>query len=105
MSNTYFIRGTISVQAEGARSRVLLTPCTGFLSPDKKKAIAFPLQDDSTVAMLTALSGDKNLDFDAAAIKGHMPGLLAIAAQQKAIELHFEENAGGWKVMGFVFPV
>lgn len=105
MSNTYFIRGTISIQVDGNKTTTWITPCAGFLTPDKHKAIAFPVStsaDAPVDAKLVKLSDDKQFEFEANAIKANIPALLVVAAQQKPIELRLDSS--GLKVVGFVFP-
>ncbi len=128
MSITYFIRGTISVQVEGHKPTIWITPCAGFLTPDKQKVIAFPVpspEDEAVDAKLIKWSDDKQFKFkfkfetktktktktkadadaDADAIKANIPALLVIAAQQKPIELRLEESKSkGLKITSFVFP-
>jgi hypothetical protein len=116
MSNIFFIRGTISVQVDGCKSKIWITPCTGFLTPDKKNVIAFPVpspEDEAVEAKLIKWSDDKQFKFEfeaknkaeADAIKANIPSLLAVAAQQKPIELRLEESPPtGLKITGFVFP-
>lgn len=92
MSNTYFIRGTISIRVEGGASMIGITPCAGFLTPDKpQKAIAFPVshpKDKEGDAKLIKLSDDKQFECDAQDVKEYLSALLSIAAQQKPVELH-----------------
>lgn len=115
MSNTYFIRGTISVQVEGHKPTIWITPCVGFLTPDKQKVIAFPVpspEDEEIDAILIKWSDDKQFKFEfeaktmtAAVIKANIPSLLAVATQQKSIELRLKKsNPTGLKITGFVFP-
>lgn len=122
MSKTYYIRGTITitVKVEGGKSKVGITPCAGFLSPDKpQKAIAFPLpetkndSDQIGTALLIGLNKRKVCKFDAEAIKDYMPALLSIAGQQKLVELHLtkikkkakqKKNKKKCKIVGFVYP-
>jgi len=106
MSVTYFIRGTISVQAEKNISTIWITPSAGFLTPDKQKVIAFPVltSEEKTVdAKLIKRSDDEQFKFkiEADAIKTNIPSLLVVAAQQKPIELHLDHDL---KLVGFVFP-
>ena len=106
MSVTYFIRGTISVQAEKNISTIWITPSAGFLTTDKQKVIAFPVltSEEKTVdAKLIKRSDDEQFKFkiEADAIKTNIPSLLVVAAQQKPIELHLDHDL---KLVGFVFP-
>ena len=110
MINTYFIRGTISVQVDESKSTIWFTPCAGFLTPDKQRVIAFPVpssKEDIVDAKLIKWSNDKQFKFkvEAAVIKDNISSLLTIAAQQKPIELRLDESKPtGLKVTGFVFP-
>lgn len=107
MSNTYFIRGTISVRIDRGKPTIWITPCAGFLTPDKQKAIAFPdLSNTSTSAKLIKLSDGKTFECGARGIKSYLPALLAVAPQQKPIELRLEESTPTEvKITGFVFPL
>jgi len=106
MSITYFIRGTISVQVEGHEPTIWITPCAGFLTPDKQKVIAFPVpspEDEAVDAKLKKRQpDDEQFKFEADAIKAYIPSLLVVAAQQKPIELRLNPDL---KIVGFVFPV
>ena len=110
MTNTYFIRGTISVQVRRHKPKIWITPCVGFLTPDKQKMIAFPVRFNGTIgnAKVIKWSKDKQFQFvfEAKAIKANIPSLLAVAAQQKPIELRLEEftKTAKIKITGFVFP-
>ena len=117
MSITYFVRGTISVQVDGNRSTISITPCPGFLTPDKQYVIAFPVsfpkgktkgktKGKKRNAKLIKSSKDQQFRFRAKAIRDHIPTLLDIAAQQKTIELHLKKFAkpATTKITGFVFP-
>ena len=108
MSNSYFIRGTISVHVDGCKSKIWITPCAGFLTPDKQSMIAFPVpssEDEAVDAKLIKWSDDKQFKFKfeakAKAIKANIPSLLVVAAQQKPIELRLNSDL---KIVGFVFP-
>lgn len=106
MSVSYFIRGTISVQVEGDKSKIWITPSAGFLTPDKQKAIAFPVPSSEDEAVCAKLKkrgpDDEQFKFEADAIKAYIPSLLVVAAQQKPIELRLDPDL---KIVGFVFPV
>lgn len=114
MSNIFFIRGTISVQVEGHKPIIWITPCVGFLTPDKQQVIAFPVpssEDKAVDAKLIKCSDDRQFKFEFGAqaetdaIKANIPSLLAVAAQQKPIELRLEESEPTvLKITGFVFP-
>jgi hypothetical protein len=112
VSNIFFIRGTISVQVNGDKPKLWVSPCTGFLTPDKERAIAFPVlspkgetKGKKGNAKLIKSSKDKQFKFRAKAIRDHIPALLAIAAQQKPIELRFEESEPTeLNIIGFIFP-
>ena len=106
MCNTYFIRGTISVQVDREKltPTIWITPCTGFLAPDKQKAIVYPVllpEDKAGDAKLIKMSEDKQFEFEAKAIKDYIPSLLNFAAQQKSVELHLDLDL---KIVGFIFP-
>lgn len=110
MSVSYFIRGTISVQVDGDKSKIWITPSAGFLTPDKQKAIAFPVlySEDVTVdAKLINRFDDEQFKFEfeaeAEPIKANIPSLIVVAAQQKPIELRLDSS--GLKITGFVFPI
>ena len=119
MSRTYFIRGTITMRVEIgvplAIARVGVTPCVGFLTPDKEpKAIAFPITettdgtDHKSTARLIDLNG-KSCEFDAELIKDSLPALLSIAGQNKLVEIRLSvegtnTSAADFKVVGFVYP-
>ena len=107
MSKTYFIRGTISVEVGGDKSTLWVTPCAGFLTPDKKKAIAFPNSSNtSTTAKLIDLADGKTFECEAGEIAHHLPALISLAAQSKPIELSLNvPKPKESKVAGFIFPV
>jgi hypothetical protein len=112
--STYFIRGTISIHVKGGRPKLWVTPCAGFLSPDRERAIAFPVPSPKGKtkgeakgnAKLIKASKDKQFRFRAKAIRDHIPALLIIAGQQKAIELRLKKftKPTKTKITGFVFP-
>lgn len=116
MSITFFIRGTISVQVKGDKLKLWVTPCAGFLTPDKKRAIAIPvpLPKGKTTgkkrkngnAKLVKSSKDGQFVFLAPAIRDHIPALLVIATQQKTIELRLKKfsKPAKTKITSFVFP-
>lgn len=106
MSNTYFTRGTISVHVEEGQSKVFLTPCAGYLSPDKQYAIAFPISPPEGEAVDAKLIGTSvhkqfRLEFEVKAKKPDISFWLAIAAQQNPIELRLNPDR---KIVGFVSP-
>lgn len=114
MSDTYFIRGTISVQVGGGTSMLLVTPCAGFLTPDKKKAIAFPIPSETsnppeafTKAVLIGLKEGKTFPckYGAEGITLCLPALISLAAQSKPIELSLNvSKPEEIKVAGFTYP-
>jgi hypothetical protein len=102
MSETYFIRGTITIRAEGDEVKIGITPCAGFLTPDKPyQAIAFPVKK-TRYAKLIELQDEKKFECDAKVKVEYIPALLVIAAQQKPVELRLEVAA--LEIVGFVFP-
>ncbi len=123
MSDKYFIRGTITVRVDGSKSYIRITPCVGFLTPDKSaKAIAFPLSPtEKNIARLIKLLDEKffvcKCECECCVRKNHLPALLDIAGQQKPVELHLikgeeiksteptKAKEFNWKIVGFVFPV
>lgn len=97
----YFVRGTIAVKVNGDKTAVLIVPCTGFVTSDKpKRAIAFPVTGND--AKLIDLPDDKSFECDAQLIKEHIPALLTVAANQKAIEIRLAEDCK--TIIGFIFP-
>lgn len=112
MSNTYFIRGTVSIQVGGGKPKIWITPCAGFLTPDKQKVIAFPIPSPEGKtkgkAKLIKSSNDKLFRFKAKAkvIQDNTPALLVVAAQQKPIELRLKKftKLAKIRITGFVFP-
>lgn len=106
MSATYFIRGTISVQVGCGKSVLWVTPCAGFLTPDKKKVIAFPNQSETaTTAELIKLSDGKKFACKAEKIMKYLPALISLASQSKAIELSLDlSNPDNTNVVGFTYP-
>ncbi len=115
MNDTYFIRGTISIQVDDNKSKIWITPCAGFLTPDKQQVIAFPVPSPKGKtkgktkgkAKLNESDNDKQFRFKAKtnAIRDNIPALLVVAAQQKPIELRLEvSNHSRLVIIGFIFP-
>ena len=94
----YFIRGTISaVCNEGNITKIRISPTAGFISPDKKHAIAFSDAQDKAL-----LIGMKDSKWISCSVDGGLGSLLlTIAGQQKLVELRLEKDK---KIVGFVFP-
>jgi len=106
MCDTYFIRGTISVQVGSGKLILLVTPCAGFLTPYKKKAIAFPYRSNlSTKAELIDLEDGETVACVAEEMALCLPTLIALATQSKPIELSLNVSTPkNIKVTGFTFP-
>ena len=112
MRKAYFIRGTISVQAEGGKSIIWISPCAGFLTPDRQKLIAFPAPSSKGKtkgkAKLMESANDKQFKFKdkAKVIQNNIPALLVVATQQKPIELRLKKftKRAKIRITGFVFP-
>jgi len=106
MSNIYLIRGTISVQVEGDKLTFQITPCAGFLTPDKKKAIAFPSPSEtSNIAALVELKDGKTFLCAADGVAPYMSAFVSLAAQSKPVELSLDlSKLDEIKVIGFTFP-
>lgn len=111
---SFYIRGTISICINGNNSKIYITPCAGFLTPDKpSRAIAYPypppLHSENKIvdAKLIKLLDEKRLECDASGIEAYLPTLVAVAAQQKPVEIYLEiqDAVVPAKITGFVFPV
>ena len=113
MSDSYFMRGTITIRVDRKTPMIGITPCAGFLTPDKPhKAIAFPISSTrSFTAKLFELPDEKQLECSVVKeIERYFPALITVAAQQKTIELRFEfdeekaDTGEKCKITGFIFP-
>lgn len=112
MCNTFFIRGTIVISVGADKPTIYITPCAGFLTPDKpSKAIAYPTDFvNVTCAKLITLTDGDRFECDATKITAYLHTLVTLAAQQKTVEIRLditapEKSATDFKIIGFVFPV
>jgi len=120
MSNIFFIRGTIAISVEADKPTIYITPCAGFLTPDKQWAIAFPvctLDKDKGKgdAKLFKLSDDKKeikFECDPSIPDIYLAGLIGVSTHQKPVEVRLEiaepakqaKSAKDFKITGFVIP-
>lgn len=111
MKKRYFVRGTFSVRIKGKELEMWLTPSTGFLTPDKKSLIAFPVASSKgkTGGKAKLIRSANASQFKLKAtrhVRDHLPGLLAVATQQGTIELRLKEftKRRRNRITGFVLP-
>lgn len=123
MSNIFFIRGTIAIFLIDDKLTIYVTPCGGFLTPDKQKAIAFPvcpsgkdkdkaeLKDVDNAKLIKLMDDKKQIKFACGAkIKvTYLAALIGVATQQKSVEVRLDisekvESTEGIKIIGFVIP-
>lgn len=116
----HFVRGTIAIDCVKRALKISVTPGVGFVTPNMTPtitpkgathAIAFPFPflgpADSGEAKLIPLT-ENRFECDATVSKDHLAGLIAIAAQQKPIEIRVQENSStppAWELVGLAFPV
>jgi hypothetical protein len=99
----YFVKGTIAVKVDTEETKISITPCAGFVTPDKKHVIAFSVTTGGDAKLIELLGG--SFECDVAPIKNHISSLLTIAAQQKSTEIRIEITTNRkQKVTGFTFP-
>ena len=96
----YQIQGNVSLKYE-KDLKILLTPATGYVSPDKKNAVFYP-KDNLTKALMKLIENNViELSFDAVADADIKSVLIAVANSQKVILLEVDDKL---KIVGFTFP-
>jgi hypothetical protein len=100
--STYQIQGTVSLKYDSSLS-VLLTPAAGYVSPDKKYAVFFPITSctDKSKALIKEIIDEKVVGLEIPINKHIEAVLIAASGSQKAILLLVDENK---KISGFTYP-
>jgi len=113
---SHFVRGTLAIDWAASVLKISVTPSEGFATPKitakgATHAIAFPFPFPGPAApgkaKLIPLT-ENRFECDASVLMGDLAGLIAIAAQQKLIEIRVRKNSStppAWELVGFAFPV
>lgn len=116
----YFVRGTLAIKLDASAGtstlKIEVILGAGFVTPEvAPRAIVLPVphptpgRDPSAFARLIPLTKNR-FECDATAFVDNLAGLIAIAAQQKLIEIRIKpqtpsSTSPAWKLVGFTFPV
>lgn len=101
----YFIKGTIVVHYYDIKFRVSVAPSAGFLSPDKKFAVAYPTPSMPCKKAKLIKALDQQIECKVLKSKKWGPALIAGATKHLLIELKLRQGKRNrWTIVGFKFP-